>query len=65
MTVVVIVRAVVGIVRAVRACSAFGWGGCLYELPQTWAGNDRKKRVSIDAAGTARQIDEQVGLLGK
>ncbi len=48
-----------------RACSAFGCGRYLYDLPQIWFDYDRDKKRFKDPAGVARQIYEQAGLLEK
>jgi len=45
-----------------RACSAFGCGRYLYDLPQIWVEYDVKRRGFVDAAGAARRIYEQAGL---
>lgn len=46
-----------------RACSAFGCGRYLYDLPQIWFDYDGSKKRFKDAAGAARQIYDQAGLL--
>jgi hypothetical protein len=47
-----------------RACSAFGCGRYLYDLPQIWVAYDASKKRIVDAPGAARRIYEQAGLLG-
>lgn len=39
-----------------RACSAFGLGRYLYNLPQVWAAYDAQKRQVVDAAGVVAQM---------
>ena len=48
-----------------RACSAFGCGRYLYDLPQIWFDYDGQRKRFADPAGAARQIYDQAGLLGK
>jgi len=48
-----------------RACSAFGCGRYLYDLPSVWAPWSQEERQFVDPVGAARQIYEQAGLLGK
>jgi hypothetical protein len=51
--------------RLERACSAFGCGRYLYDLPQIWVDYDNRKRAFVEAMGAARRIYEAAGLLGK
>jgi len=39
-----------------RACSAFGLGRYLYNLPQIWAAYDAQKRQIVDVAGVVAQM---------
>jgi hypothetical protein len=48
-----------------RACSAFGLGRYLYNLPKPWVEYDQGRRQIKDPAGAARLIYEQAGLLVK
>lgn len=45
-----------------RACSAFGLGRYLYELPQVWAPYDAQKKQFVDAPGIVQRIYTQAGL---
>jgi hypothetical protein len=46
-----------------RACSAFGCGRYLYDLPQRWFDYDGAKKRFVDAAGAAREIYRAGGLV--
>lgn len=48
-----------------RACSAFGCGRYLYDLPAVWCDYDGAKKRFANPEGAARLIYEQAGLLGK
>lgn len=48
-----------------RACSAFGCGRYLYELPQIWAPFDAQKKRFADPMGAAREMYRAAGLLEK
>lgn len=48
-----------------RACSAFGCGRYLYELPQKWFDYDSKRRAFVDPQGAAWEIYRLGGLLEK
>lgn len=46
-----------------RACSSFGLGRYLYDLPMKWAPYDSKKKAIVDGARVVREMYREAGLI--